>query len=70
VVSKIASKVLANRLKKILLKIISKEQSAFESFDLSLIINVINAYECSHFVKKKKSKGKVHCAFKLDVKGI
>ena len=66
VVYKIASKAIANRLKKILPTIISDSQSAFVHGRL-ITDNVLVAFEAMHHIRRKKN-GKIgEMALKLDM---
>ena len=66
VVYKIASKAIANRLKKILATIISDMQSAFVNGRL-IIDNVIVAFEVMHHISQKKEGRVGEMALKLDI---
>ena len=63
---KLVSKVLANRLRKVLPHIISDFQSAFQS-DKALSDNILVAFELLHHMKRRKSRKTGHMALKLDM---
>lgn len=65
VIYKIISKVLANQLRGFLDEIIAEEQSAFVPSRL-ITDNVLVAYECTHYLQRKKGKMGA-CAIKLDM---
>ena len=63
---KLVSKVLANRLRKVLPHIISDFQSAFQS-NKALSDNILVAFELLHHMKRRKSRKTGHMALKLDM---
>ena len=65
VIYKICSKVLANRLRVFLDDVVAEEQSAFVPGRLTTD-NVLIAYECTHYLQRKKGKTGA-CAIKLDM---
>ena len=63
---KLISKVLANRLKKILHYVISESQSAFQS-SKAITYNILVAFQTLHHMKAQKSKKIGFMAMKLDM---
>lgn len=66
VMYKLVSKVLANRLKKVLPDIIHESQSGFVLGRL-ITYNILVAYECFHYLRKKKKGKATYLGLKLDM---
>ena len=66
VIYKLASKVIANRLKKVLPHLISESQSAFQS-NKAISDNILVAFELLHHMKTQKSKTADFMTLKLDM---
>ena len=66
---KLVSKVLANRLKKVLPHIISESQSAFQ-LDKAISNNILVAFETLHHIKRKKIGKMGYMALKLDMSKV
>ena len=66
VISRLASKVIANRLKRFLPKIISEHQSAFMSERL-ITDNILVAFETMHYLNQKRTGKNGEMALKLDM---
>ena len=66
VIYKITSKVLANRIKRVLPSIINESQSGFVPGRL-ITDNILVAYECFHYLRKKKKGKEGFMGLKLDM---
>lgn len=66
VTCKIVAKVLANRLRGVLAKMISKTQSAFIK-GRSITDNIMIAFDLIHYMKRNTTKKRGEVAFKIDI---
>ena len=66
VIYKLISKVLANRLKVVLLAVVSENQSAFQAGRV-ITDNVLMAFETLHYMKNHQSSKSGFMALKLDI---
>lgn len=66
VVYKLVSKVVANRLKKVLPLVISDLQSAFV-LGRQITDNILITYELVHFLRRKKRRKQEYLSIKLDM---
>ena len=66
---KLVSKVIANRLKRILPNLILESQSAFQS-DKEISDNILVAFETLHHMKIQKAKSSEFMALKLDMSKV
>ena len=66
---KLMSKVLANRLKKLLLDVISESQGAFQ-VDKAIFDNILVAFETLHHMKLRTDGNKGSMAMKLDMSKV
>ena len=66
---KLISKVLANRLEKILPCVIFESQSAFQS-NKAILDNILVAFETLHHIKSQKSRKMVFIVMKLDMSKV
>ena len=69
IIYKIVSKVLANRLKKILPKVISEKQNAFIP-ERQITDNVLVAFEIMHRINQKRNENEGWMAMKLDMSKV
>ena len=69
VIFKLVSKVLANRLKRILGRIISDCQSAFVA-ERVITDNILISFEILHYMKSKRQGNTAHMALKLDISKV
>ena len=66
VIYKVVAKCLVNRLRPLLVDIISPEQSAFVPGRM-ITDNALIAFECIHYIQHENDPNKSFCAYKLDL---